>query len=42
MKNENEVNYPSTGASTGFALGFLIFYIVVVFSVLGLFFKIPF
>lgn len=42
MNNENEVNYPSTGASMGFALGFLIFYIVVVFSVLGLFFRIPF
>lgn len=42
MENENEVNYPSTGASAGFALGFLIFYVVVVFAVLGIFFKIPF
>ena len=42
MKNENDVNYPSTGASTGFAVGFLMFYVVVVFIVLGVFFKIPF
>ncbi len=42
MNNENDVNYPSTGASTGFAVGFLIFYITVVFIVLGIFFKIPF
>ncbi len=42
MNNDNEVIYPSTGASAGFAVGFLIFYIVVVFSVLGIFFRIPF
>ncbi len=42
MENENIVSYPSTGASAGFAIGFLVFYIVVVFSVLGLFFKLPF
>lgn len=42
MEKENEVNYPSTGASTGFALGFLAFYIIVVFAMLGLFFRIPF
>jgi len=42
MNNENEVNYPSTGASAGFALGFLIFYVIIVFSVLGIFFRIPF
>lgn len=42
MENENNVNYPSTGASAGFAIGFLVFYIVVVFSMLGLFFKMPF
>ncbi len=37
MENENNVNYPSTGASAGFAIGFLVF-----FSVLGIFFKMPF
>ncbi|KXK42248.1 MAG: hypothetical protein UZ05_CHB002003029 [Chlorobi bacterium OLB5] len=42
MENQNEVNYPSTGSSFGYALGFLIFYIIVVFAVLGIFFRIPF
>lgn len=42
MENENEVKYPSTGASMSFALGFLICYVIIVFSVLGIFFKIPF
>jgi hypothetical protein len=40
--DDNELKYPSTGSSAGFALGFLIFYLVVVFAVLGLFFRIPF
>jgi len=42
MENENEVKYPSSGASAGFALGFLAFYVIVLFIVLGVFFKIPF
>lgn len=42
MTNENEVNYPSTAASVSFAAGFLLFYVVVVFIVLGIFFRIPF
>jgi hypothetical protein len=39
---ENELKYPPAGSSAGFALGFLIFYVVVVFAVLGIFFRIPF
>ena len=39
---ENELKYPSTGSSAGFALGFLILYVVIVFAVLGIFFRIPF
>ncbi|MEO8514815.1 MAG: hypothetical protein ABI543_14755 [Ignavibacteria bacterium] len=42
MENDNSVNYPSTGSSLGFALGFWIFYVAVVFAVLLLFFKLPF
>ncbi len=42
MENENDVNSPSTGASVGFSLGFLIFYVAVVFAVLAIFFKLPF
>ena len=42
MENENDVNYPSTGSSLGFALGFLVFYVIIVFAVLGIFFRIPF
>lgn len=42
MTDENEVTYPSTASSVSFAAGFLVFYIVVVLIVLGIFFKIPF
>ncbi len=42
MKNNEQLDYPSTGASAGFAIGFWIFYVVMVFTILGLFFKIPF
>lgn len=42
MKNENELEYPSTGSSAGFAIGFWLFYVIVVFSILGIFFRIPF
>ncbi len=39
---DNELKYPSSGSSAGFALGFLIFYAVIVLAVLGIFFRIPF
>jgi hypothetical protein len=42
MTEENEVKYPGTGASAAFATGFLITYIIIVFAVLGIFFRIPF
>ncbi len=42
MENNNEVNYPSAGASVSFAIGFWIIYVVIVFSVLGIFFQFPF
>ncbi|MFI5211245.1 MAG: hypothetical protein ACHQIH_00035 [Ignavibacteria bacterium] len=42
MTEENDVNYPATGASASFAIGFLIAYVIIVFAVLGIFFKIPF
>jgi hypothetical protein len=41
-QNENEVKYPSVGASFAFGLGFLVMYVVIVFTVLGVFFRIPF
>jgi hypothetical protein len=40
--NENELNYPSTAGSVGFGIGFLVVYIIIVFTVLGVFFTIPF
>lgn len=42
MTDENEVKYPDTGRSAVFAIGFLITYVIIVFAVLGIFFKIPF
>lgn len=42
VQNDGEVIYPSAGASLGFAIGFWIVYIIIVFSVLGIFFRIPF
>ncbi|MCI0450232.1 MAG: hypothetical protein L0Y79_10700 [Chlorobi bacterium] len=37
-----EVTYAKAGPSLGFALGFLVVYVIIVFAVLGIFFKIPF
>lgn len=42
MTEENEVKYPGTGSSAAFAVGFLITYVIIVFAVLGIFFRIPF
>lgn len=42
MENENEIIYPSTGGSLGFAIGFWIVYVAIVFAVLSVFFVIPF
>jgi hypothetical protein len=42
MAFENELNYPSTVKSAGFALTFFAIYVLIVFAVLGLFFRIPF
>jgi len=42
MENENEVKYPSAGKSAGFAIGFWIVYVLILFGVLTIFFTIPF
>lgn len=42
VDEENIVTYAKTGASLSFALGFLVVYVIIVFAVMGIFFKIPF
>ncbi len=42
MENENEVIYPAAGPSIGFAIGFWVVYVIILFAVLGIFFRIPF
>lgn len=42
MENKNEFEQAPTGGSLAYGIGFWIFYVIVVFAVLGLFFKIPF
>jgi hypothetical protein len=42
MENENEVIYPAAGPSIAYAIGFWAVYVAIVFTVLGIFFRIPF
>ncbi len=42
VNDENEVIYPSAGASFAFGIGFWLAYVAIVFIVLAVFFRIPF
>jgi hypothetical protein len=40
--NEEKIEQPSTGRSVGFAIGFWLVYVLIVFAVLIIFFELPF
>lgn len=42
MENTEEFKQASIGPSVAFGIGFWVVYVVIVFTVLGVFFRIPF
>lgn len=42
MEEKETLQYPSTGGSIMFSITFVIVYIIIIFSILAIFFELPF